>query len=349
MSDQTNTSDTKALADTIKDLHTPQIITVTDPSSSGMGAIPFAVVPKGMAAQSLKPYFDEYRYIPERKTGTAKVQDLDSFGLHVNRYKTPSSIIFCKRTWAAPKNQPRTYADAVAALAHASDLWTMPTLTAVLDYHEQNGKDGGPGTPQWGQHRTAYTFPLSPQFLAWTTFNAVPLGQSDLAQFFEERALDVAPPPTFTADDPYAQNADFAALLQRTTQLLKGSWASPMDVMDMSRTMRIHESSTVENSARLSSGQQNIVYQTEHTDGQGQKFVPKDLFLIDIPIFLDGTPYTLPVRLRYRIDRNKVVWTYEIFRLDLCINHALNAACDTVRGLTDLPVISGHPEMPGKL
>jgi hypothetical protein len=72
-----------------------------DPYGSDAAAVgvPLACVPDGYTLQSLKPYLDEYRHRPERRTGTVKLA-LNSFVQYVDRYKNDeTSVLFVRRTW----------------------------------------------------------------------------------------------------------------------------------------------------------------------------------------------------------------------------------------------------------
>lgn len=346
----TATTEAEAIAKLAAEgLRRPYDMTAQGPSIYGAPtSVPYAVIPDGMKAIDLKPFLESFREHPERPTGTAVTMDTASFINHVNRHKTPSSVIFCNRDWKAPRQAPRNYQDAVEWLKNDTDAWTRPSLTAVLDYHHPTNADTYAGLPQWGEHRTCYTFPLSKEFLAWATFNELRMTQADMAAFFEDRAIDIVPPPTFNDSDPYSENKDFHAMLERMTNLLAGRWGDAFDAMNMSRTMRIHENSKVEQTTKRESGQDNLIYTTEHTDDQGQKFEPKSLFLLSIPIFEQGPKYLLPILVSYKLRASAITWSYKMYRHDLAVNDAIQTACAMVAAETTLPLIYGTPEMRGR-
>jgi hypothetical protein len=120
------------------------------------------------------------------------------------------------------------------------------------------------------------------------------------------------------------------------------------DAMNMARTMRIHENSKVEQTTKRESGQENLIYTTEHTDDQGQKFEPKTLFLLSIPIFEQGPKYLLPILVSYKLRGSASTWSYKMYRHDLAVNDAIQTACNCVATETNLPLIYGTPEMRGK-
>ncbi|RVU15207.1 DUF2303 family protein [Methylobacterium oryzihabitans] len=125
--------------------------------------VPVLVRP-GQRLDSVKALIEEYRTLPARRTGTAKVTTLDSFIALINRHKDEGSAVFAKTDWPGP------------------------TLTAVLDYH---AVDGG---PRHGEHRIAYAFPITPEFKAWIDANNQKMTQGDFAAFLEEHAAELAAP-----------------------------------------------------------------------------------------------------------------------------------------------------------
>ncbi len=95
--------------------------------------------------------------MPDRRTGTAKLQALASFVAHANRFKSGDSAV---------------WADAVGR-----------RLVSVLDYHPS----GATTAPRWGQHRGLYECPLSEGWLAWGGGKPMALGQDDFAALLDSR------------------------------------------------------------------------------------------------------------------------------------------------------------------
>jgi hypothetical protein len=61
------------------------------PLDVGQTSMSVIAVPNGYELKSLKPFFDELRNNPSRRTGTAAMLDLASFIAHVNRFKNPNT------------------------------------------------------------------------------------------------------------------------------------------------------------------------------------------------------------------------------------------------------------------
>lgn len=121
----------------------------------------------------VKPLFSAYRATPERKSGTATVNTLESFISLVERHKTEHSVIF------------------------AETNWEKPSLTAIIDYHQaQNG-----GAADNGNHRIHYEFPLSEEWRAWIKINGKPMDQTTFAEFIEDHIADLSSPDTMEEED----------------------------------------------------------------------------------------------------------------------------------------------------
>lgn len=142
---------------------------------------------------SLKRLAEEWRLYPERKTGTALVDTLQSFIDLTNRHKTADSAIFANTDWKAP------------------------ALTTVVDYHKAEGTDA-----QWLKHRIHYAFPLSEQWKTWVAMNGKPMNQSDFAQFIEDNIADLSSPEVMEVTDFEAKFATKIATPSELVALSRG-------------------------------------------------------------------------------------------------------------------------------
>jgi len=291
--------------DEVKKLNQPHQLTVADESGKTAEVL---VLPDGLKAHSIKGYIDEYRIAPERRKGTAKVTSLESFINHVTRFKDDDSAIF------------------------ADNKQESPSLLAVLDYHRKTAE----GAPRFGDHRTFYPFPLSKEWQAWMKQNGQPMAQADFAAFLEDRIGDVLAP--LDGDE----NGD--EKLQQLSQLLGGNFAGPAKLMEISRGLSVNESARVKNATNISSGESQIVYETEHHDATGAPLKVPNMFLIGIPVFEMGTPYRIAVRLRYRLRSGTIAWFYELYRSEHVFDDAFDEACKEAGEKTGLPVFMGKPE-----
>lgn len=164
--DQLSETAVNAVADLAK-AGTATVLRIDNLNFPGVPAeIPVLLDPKSGTVKSVKSLIDEYRKTPDRKSGTAVVNTLDSFIDLVDRHKTEHSAIF------------------------ADIDWRKPSLTAIIDYHDKaNG-----GVADNGKHRVHYPFPLSEEWQTWVKFNGEPMSQSEFAEFIEDRIAELAAP-----------------------------------------------------------------------------------------------------------------------------------------------------------
>lgn len=272
----------------------------------------------GLKAHSIKPFIDENRSAPERRTGTAKLLDLDSFINLTKRFKHEASAIF--------------------AIDHGENL----SLTTVFDYHPE-GSDVG--VADFGNHRAIYSFPFSEEWIAWRKAEAAPLDQRDFAEFLEERIIDVLTPPGFL--DPQSEEvpkSDSDRALRDLTFKIGGRFAGPEKLMQLSRGLKFNEESKLSNIQNPATGEASLRFETTHKDEDGKPLTVPNLFLIQIPVFQNGPAYRLPVRLRYRKAGGSLMWYLLRHRADLAVMDAVNEACDKAAKDTGLPLYRGTPE-----
>lgn len=294
-----------AIIDNMKDLYQPKIVNIADKDGN---VVEVLASPVGINIKSTKAFKDEYLTAPERRKGEAKVNDIESFIAHVNRFKDKDSALFAN-------NDP-----------------ARPSITAVLDYHKQTAA----GAPRFGEHRTIYNFPVSKEWQLWTAKDSEQFGQGDFASFIEDNILDCLQPTEGGADD----NKQLKAL----RELLGGSFASPTKLVELSRGLAVNEASRVKGKTNLSTGETTIVYETEHNDETGKPIKVPNMFLIAIPVFEGAERYRIAVRLRYRVRSGAVSWHYELYQSENVFIDAFKGACALAIKETELPLFVGSPE-----
>jgi len=165
----TATNDTDAVLERFSKLTGATPITLSDPRGLAPSVSTF-VLPEGLKLQSIKHLVNEWLPRPERRSGTARLDTLDSFIEHTKRFASANSVIFADPNPNAPK------------------------LTAVLDYHAA----GADSTPSWCTHRGVYAFPVSDEWKIWS--QKIELDQRTFAEFLEDRLVDVVDPELLTSD-----------------------------------------------------------------------------------------------------------------------------------------------------
>lgn len=302
--------DVRALGDYLKDHLVPQKL-VVDRDGVTQDVL---LLPDGWDTHSIKAVLDEYRENPERRLGTAELQDLDSLIAHVNRFKGVNSALFAFRDPA------------------------KPTLTGVIDYHDA----GYEGTPRWRKHRAHYAFPLSEPWKKWRDMDGKPMSQGDFAAFLEDRIADVIAPPDFEHARFDGNDPDLK--LKTLADQLGTNFATPHKLLELSRGLQVNVESAVKNAQNLATGEIAINWQDVHKDGAGAPIRVPGVFLICIPVFESGVAYRIAVRLRYRARDGKITWLFQMYRPDLSFDDAFKEAGGRAQAETGLPLFVGTPE-----
>jgi uncharacterized protein YfdQ (DUF2303 family) len=263
------------------------------------------VVPAGRTVVSLKKFVDEYLEAPERKEGTSDLTTIDSFVTQVNRSKDKDTVIF----------------------ADVADR-KAPKLIAVFDYNLA----GPTGAARFGRHKARYRYPVSEEWKAWTQKNLEGMTQVDFAEFLEARIFDVLDP------------AGIGKTLTGFCAQLGITLASPQRLMELSRGLAVHADHQLVQNINIGSGEMQIAFSENHKDASGAPLKIPGGFAIAIPVFLNGPPYQLPVRLRYRAKDGAVRWYLQPQRVDAVWDDAINESVGAVATKTDLVTLFGTPE-----
>lgn len=262
----------------------------------------------GDQVQILDPgQFDRWRDVPAWRKGTANLTRIESFIDLVERFKGTHSAIF------------------------AVDDPQAPRLTAIFDYHE-SGPDHSAAAAR--RHKAEYAFPLSDEWQAWTKNNGQPMAMADFAAFLEDRIVDVI-----------ADAAPSSAAAKDFIKKTGGNIASPSKLIEIARGLQVNEASTLREARNLSTGEAEVVFQSEHLDASGQKLTLPNLFMICVPVFARSPSfYQILARFRYRKNGASIVFWYDLWRADLVFEQAFTEACELVKARTELPLFLGTPE-----
>lgn len=273
----------------------------------------FALFQNGLSPVDPKAW-DAFRAFPLHREGTAALTQLQSFIELVNRFKFAHSAIF------------------------ASDDFTKPSLTAIFDYHPDNGEVGGErsvNAAQARRHKATYAFPLSKEWQAWIGGNAKPMTMIDFARFIEDNIVDVSADPVDM----------FAKASQDFVSANRGSLATPSKLVEISRGLQVYERAVIKEAKNLSTGEAQFTFDSEHTDGDGKPLTLPTMFSITIPVFARSADvFRLIARFRYRKTSEGLVFWYELWRPDLTFETAFNEALEEVASKTGLPIFVGAPE-----
>lgn len=206
----------------------------------------------------------------------------------------------------------------------AKTSWPEPALTAVIDYHNLDG------TPRWAEHRIRYAFPITDEFKVWIEKNGKAMEQADFAAFLEEHAAELS-----AAYGP--EQAEYETLF-------KEKFATPADLIALSRSLEVFVGARVKRQERLASGERTVEFVEEHTNTKGEKVDIPGIFMVAVPAFVDGETIRIPARLRYRIQSGSIMWFYQLYRWQFWLRDQVKNDLDTVKQKTALPTFEGSPE-----
>lgn len=266
----------------------------------------FLLAPNSMSLHSLKKFLDENRKVPERRKGIAHHDRISSLVDHINRFKGAASVLFA-----------RASVEENSIEAH---------IAAIFDYHPI-GDDVTKADN--GNHRALYEFPIAKDFKFWIENNAKAMSQEEFALFLEERVVEMA---AVTAEDRAAVSG------------LAPLFADPVEVLELSRDLELYSQETVKQAVKLSSGEKEIKFSTQHVDSNGKPVRIPDFFVVCLPLFEGGAAQRILVRLRYRKNGERLIWAYDLYRIDRTLEAAFDQACETVTKATELPIFYGASE-----
>jgi hypothetical protein len=263
---------------------------------------------------------------PARRRGTAKLDDLASLINWANRNKGDTTVLFAKPDMAAP------------------------SLTCIADYHGAGPADplNGDGDPtaRHLSHRGVYAFPLSDEWKAWMKVDDRPLNKDEMGEFIEANAKDVMDPtPAILRGEANGKDQqEWESRLIRTAQQIEGRYGQLTQLLAMSRQFAVHEVSNLTISSNRDTGEASIQFLNEHKAADGAPLKIPNLIIIQIPVFVGGAVYRMPVRFRYRKIGGEVKFILSIYNPDRAFKDAFDEAVTKAKDDTGLPVFLGTPE-----
>ncbi|MHB2265015.1 DUF2303 family protein [Aliihoeflea sp. PC F10.4] len=202
--------------------------------------------------------------------------------------------------------------------------WPKPALTAVLNY-DREGVDA-----RRRDHRVAYEFPLTEEFKAWVNNSGVAMGQDVFAAFLEEHAAELAAP--------------MDGEVSEYERLFKEHFATPSEVLELSRHLEVFVASKAKQGVRLQTGERVVEFIEEHQNAKGEKVTIPGIFMVSVPAFIDGEAVRIPARLRYRIAGGDIKWFYQLYRWEFFLREQVGRDLRESAERTGLPSFEGSPE-----
>jgi hypothetical protein len=300
--------------------------TLATPTEGDDLVVPFIVaVPHGLKVTDLTAQHLEgaTRLKPLRRTGTARLADLESFIGWTNRFKGPESVIF-------------------------SQITPMPKLTAVIDYHGEGSPtlDAESRDPlaNYGKHRATYDFPVSQEWKLWNGVHDKPLGKDEFGEFIEANAKDLLDPSPYLLGTGREDPAPWEQRMADIAAKLQGRFGQYASLVQLSRSFQAQEVGHLNVTTNRDTGEASVQFLTEHRDPDGAPLKLPNLFMIAIPVFEEGALYRLAVRFRYRKNGDSLKFIVSLYNAEVALRDAAREAIDQAHVATDLPVLMGVPE-----
>lgn len=221
-----------------------------------------------------------------------------------------------------PKGQTTLY-DAASFIDFVNDEITAATrIYCKADYTAGDVKfkalfnGSTAGFPGWGDHAALYQVPITEEWKRWVGKNAQPFGQAEFALWLEDNMKDIAD----------AQGFPTAAMM-----------------LEMALQFEANQDARFKNFVRLQSGGVEMTYVNQDDDATLLKMKMFDRFKLGIAPFLNGQPYGMTARLRYRAREGKVSFWYELIRPDLIVADAVRDLIVYITDKIDRPLYLGWP------
>ena len=106
----------------------------------------------------------------------------------------------------------------------------------------------------------------------------------------------------------------------------------------------VNEASRFENANVLQTGETKLKFETTHLNENGDKLTVPGLFMVAIPLFIDGAEIRIAARLRYRKAGGSLTWFYNLYRPHVVMRNRLVEDLAHVGEATALPTFEGSPE-----
>lgn len=284
-------------------------------------------IPKGREVVDLTRHYRDAKGFrkPLQRKGTARLTNLASLIAWSNRFKSEDSALF------------------------ANPDMTTPSLTCIADYHSAGAADptnpDGDPTARHCHHRAVYDFPLSKEWTDWMSISGQPLDKDEMGEFIEAHAKDIMDPTPAVLDlSEDNASAEWEKRLIRTASQINGRFGQLTELLSLSRTFAVHETSDLTVTTNRDTGEASIQFQNEHRQPDGKPVSIPNLIIIAIPVFLGGAPYRMAVRFRYVKRGAQVKFTLSLYTPEKVFEASFEEAILQAAEETGLPIFMGRPE-----
>jgi Uncharacterized conserved protein (DUF2303) len=276
-SERAESNDTAAAIEAGKQIGSGQVVKVP--------GLPLPIVLKH---KDLEPVNLAEHLNPHDFRSNARFDDLDSFIAYVNQYKQTPAHVF--------------------AQVSPSQL----SFRAILSYEDRDGnKPAGDVPVDIRRHAALAHFAAleSEELKAWRGRNANSFSQSDMAEWLDMRAADIATPPA-------------------------------ADVLEMVQNFESKRDVRFKSALRLADGSVAVAYEDQEKNVKSALEFPSEIIL-SIPLFRHMPHVKLTAKMRYRVNDGNLRLSYHLYQLDQAFDNEIKADVERVQEKTGLPVYLG--------
>lgn len=271
----------------------------------GNSKAPMIVIGEKQKIANLLPYADAVRERPVHAKGQSSHLTRASLEAHVNRLIAQGVV---KR-------------ESVVAWAQLDPAH----IEVVLDSDSEHGNG-------WRSHRAKYAFPISPEWARWVRVFGASLTTEQLAELLEDRIGDVA-----------SREAVASAGIELPAGMRQ---AQPAELLTLSEGLQVNVGRAIREIRRRDNGTADLAFSEEHDtrDASGKPITIPNGFVLALAPFVDGTPFAVPVRLRYAMRGGNVTWTLTAHNADVALRRCVQGEAQAFAEATGVPVLWGRPE-----
>ena len=225
-----------------------------------------------------------------------------------------SMVAYLKRHGSTDCTMVYVAADLIAGTA---------SIVAVINDHRKVVEGENPDAfPGWRDHVATYSPIRSVEWTRWTSNSSKEKDQLTFATFIEDNISDIS---------------------NLTNALVDNALPSGSDMLKMATEFEANHDKRFKQKVNITGGGVQLEYVDDEEKDTRSRMSVFDRFKIGIRVFRGGDAFSIPARLRYRVQDGRVMFRYELIRPDQVFEAALKAEIEKIKG-AGFDVIYGAPK-----
>ena len=293
------------------------------------GDVPVLVVPKDVTTRGVADIVDAFEKtqpVPYRRRGTFIAADV-------------ASLV----KWLSDNEPEGDFGHSpvfASGLETLNGEWRKPLLELIGIINYSSREDA-----EWHDFKALHSVAVSFPWSDWGKRHVVDpqdpeeldkwFEQAEFAEFINDHIHDVDVPRT--GEKP----SEAVCRFMEATKLK--DVATPSQLVDLSRGLKMYVKGDTEVRFDPQSGEGSLQYTEEHKGEGGRPLKIPALFYIRIPVFFGRDPVLIGVRLRYRANGGKVLWSYSLFAPEIIVKEEFEKVISFVRN-SGRVVYLGRPD-----